>query len=99
MRSSSTVTVRLQVSGQSSGQTLGCSTFIRSLPAPCSRQFISAPRPAGPQPRDGLQRAPLSRARPFLMYTEWSTGGRAIEPGADRANLRYGDGTGGRVAM
>ena len=37
--------------------------------------------------------------RPFLMYTEWPTGGRAIELGADRANLGYGDGTGGRVAM
>jgi hypothetical protein len=28
MRLSSTVTVRLQVSGQSRGQTLACSTFI-----------------------------------------------------------------------
>jgi hypothetical protein len=32
IRSFSTVTVRLQVSGQSSGQTLGCSVFMAVLP-------------------------------------------------------------------
>src|SRR5262245_2436982 len=42
IRSSSTVTVRLQVSGQSSGQTLGCSVLIRDLPAATgSRQPIA----------------------------------------------------------